>query len=191
MGDNPIENAPSIKTDAWMAALKVDYNIDKRFGIGIGSDYLSGRNMNSTSANVTYFNPLYGTHHKFYGFMDYFYVSSPHRNVGLWDSYLNLKVNSTEKLSWQVALHHFEAAAKVIDYSGNMVGSTLGNEADLTFGYNLMKDVKLTGGYSQMFTASSMKYVKNILPPQNMKPVQNWIWLSINITPEIIVSKSK
>jgi hypothetical protein len=191
MGNNPVKNSPSVKTNAWMVAAKVDYNIDKRFGIGIGSDYLSGSNMNSTSAKITYFNPLYGTHHKFYGFMDYFYVSSPHRNVGLWDSYLNLKLNATEKLSWQLALHHFEATGNVIDYSGNRSGPTLGNEADLTFGYNVMKDVKLTGGYSQMFTGNSMKYVKNILPNQSMKPVQNWIWLSLNITPEIIVSKSK
>jgi hypothetical protein len=123
--------------------------------------------------------------------MDYFYVSSPHRNVGLWDFYLNLNLDATEKLSWQLALHHFEATGKVIDYSDNRVGSTLGNEADLTFGYKVMKDVKLTGGYSQMFTGSSMKYVKNVLPNQSMKPVQNWIWLSLTITPEIIVSKSK
>ena len=191
MGNKPVKNSSSIKTNAWMAAAKVDYNIDKRFGIGGGSDYLSGTNMNSTSAKVTYFNPLYGTHHKFYGFMDYFYVSSPHRNVGLWDSYLNLKLNATEKLSWQLALHHFEATGNVIDYSGNRSGHTLGNEADLTFGYNVMKDVKLTGGYSQMFTGNSMKYVKNILPNQSIKSVQNWIWLSLNITSEIIVSKSK
>jgi hypothetical protein len=191
MGNNPLKNSSSIKTSAWMAAAKLDYNIDKKFGIGIGSDYLSGNNMNSTSSTINYFNPLYGTHHKFYGFMDYFYVSSPHRNVGLWDFYLNLNLDATEKLSWQLAVHHFEATGKVFDYSGNRVGSTLGNEADLTFGYKVMKDVKLTGGYSQMFTGNSMKYVKNVLPNQSMKPVQNWIWLSLTITPEIIVSKSK
>jgi len=36
-----------------------------------------------------------------------------------------------------------------------------------------------------------MKYVKNIFPNQSMKSVQNWIWLSLNISPEIIISKSK
>jgi len=190
-GNNPIKNSPSIKTSAWMAAAKADYKIDEKFTLGIGSDYLSGSNMNQTSAKVTYFNPLYGTHHKFYGFMDYFYVSSPHKNVGLWDSYVNLNLNATEKLNFQLALHHFESTGKVIDYSGNTASSTLGNEADITFGYNIMKEVKLTGGYSQMFATNSMRYVKNILPNQSMKPVQNWIWLSLNITPEILISKSK
>jgi hypothetical protein len=191
MGSNPLKNSSSIKTNAWMAAAKADYNIDEKFKIGIGSDYLSGNNMNSTSSTISYFNPLYGTHHKFYGFMDYFYVSSPHDNVGLWDSYINLGLKTSEKLSWQLAVHHFESAGEVVDYSGNKAASSLGNEADLTFACNVMKDVKLTGGYSQMFTGSSMKYVKNILPGQSIKPLQNWLWLSININPDILIFKSK
>jgi hypothetical protein len=173
MGNNPLKNSSSIKTNAWMAAAKLDYNIDKKFRIGIGSDYLSGNNMNSTSSTINYFNPLYGTHHKFYGFMDYFYVSSSHDNVGLWDSYINMGLKTSEKLSWQLAVHHFESAGRVVDYSGKKAASALGNEADLTFAYTIMKDVKLTGGYSQMFTESSIKYVKNILPGQSMKPLQN------------------
>lgn len=190
-GRNPVKNASSIKTNAWMAAAKADYNFNKKIGLRIGSDYLSGRDMNSTSSSISYFNPLYGTGHKFYGSMDYFYVSSAHDNVGLWDSYVNLNLNAAEKLSWQIALHHFESAAKIINYSGGKAASALGNEADLTFGYKVMNDVKLTGGYSQMFTNTSMKYVKNILPNQSMKSLQNWVWLSININPDILVYKSK
>jgi hypothetical protein len=191
MGNNPLKNSSSIKTNAWMAAAKLDYNIDKKFRIGIGSDYLSGNNMNSTSSTINYFNPLYGTHHKFYGFMDYFYVSSSHDNVGLWDSYINIGLKTSEKLSWQLAVHHFESAGRVVDYSGKKAASALGNEADLTFTYNVMKDVKLMGGYSQLFTESSIKYVKNILPDQGIKPLQNWLWLSININPDILIFKSK
>ena len=191
MGNNPHKNSSSIKTNAWMAAAKADYNVDEKFRIGIGSDYLSGSNMNSTSSTITYFNPLYGTHHKFYGFMDYFYVSSSHNNVGLWDSYVNLNLNTSKNLNWQLAVHHFESTRDIIDYSGNKASSALGNEADLTFGYNVMKDVKLSGGYSQMFTGNSMKYVKNIQRDQNVKRVQNWVWLSININPDILIFKAK
>ena len=190
-GRNPVKNSSSIKTNAWMAAAKADYSFNKIIGLGIGSDYLSGRDMNSIPSNISYFNPLYGTGHKFYGSMDYFYVSSAHDNVGLWDSYVNLNLNAAEKLSWQIALHHFESAAKIINYPGGKAASALGNEADLTFGYKVMNDVKLTGGYSQMFTGPSMKYVKNILPNQSMKSLQNWVWLSININPDILIYKSK
>jgi len=190
-GNNPQKNASSMKTNAWMVSGKVDYNFTKKFSAGIGSDFLSGKDMNSTSRNISFFNPLYGTHHKFYGTMDYFYVSSGHHNVGLWDSYLNVNVNSPDKLNWQLAFHHFESAATVIDYSGKKAGSYLGNEVDLSFKYAAMKDVNLLGGYSQMFTNTSIKYVKNILPGQTMKPVQNWVWLSININPDVLIYKSK
>lgn len=190
-GRNPVKNAPSIKTNAWMASAKADYSFNKKVSLGIGSDYLSGRDMDATSSKITYFNPLYGTGHKFYGAMDYFYVSSAHDNVGLWDSYINLNLNAAEKLSWQIALHHFESAARVINYSDARAASALGNEADLAFGYKVMKDVKLSGGYSQMFTNPSMKFVKNISPNQKMRSLQNWVWLSININPDILVYKSK
>lgn len=190
-GNNPQKSLKSVKTNAWMAAFKADYNINKKIGIGVGSDYLSGKNMNSSTSTISFFNPLYGTHHKFYGFMDYFYVSSPYKNVGLWDSYLNINFTPANKFNSQIALHHFESAAKVINYSGSTASSTLGNEADLTFTYTIMKEVKLNGGYSQMFTNSSMKYVKNISPEQKIKPLQNWIWLSLNVNPEMIFSKLK
>ncbi len=191
MGNNPQKTSSTITTDAWMAAAKADYHFNKIFGLGIGSDYLSGKDMNSTSSTISYFNTLYATNHKFYGTMDYFYVSSPHHNVGLWDSYLNANINTSEKLGWQIAYHHFESAARVIDYSGSGASSSLGNEVDLSFAYSVMKDVKLTGGYSQMFTDPSMKYVKNILPHQSMKSLHNWVWLSININPDILLYKSK
>lgn len=190
-GNKPVKNSTSVKTNAWMASAKWDYNINKKLNAGIGSDYLSGAGMNSSSSKITYFNPLYGTGHKFYGFMDYFYVSSAHKNVGLWDSYFTLGLKTTEDLSWQIALHHFEAAAKVVDYSDAKVNATLGNEVDLTFNYKVMKDVNLFGGYSQMFTSTSMRYVKNVSPDQTMKSLQNWVWLSININPEIFLLKSK
>ena len=191
MGKNPQKNSSTISTDAWMAAVKADYQLNKIFSLGIGSDYLSGKDMNSTSSTITYFNPLYGTHHKFYGFMDYFYAGSPNRNVGLWDSYLDANINASEKMALQIAYHHFESAGGVINYSGGQASSALGNEVDLTFGYKVMKDVKLSGGYSQMFADASMKYVKNISPNQSMKSLQNWVWLSININPDILIFKSK
>jgi len=190
MGKKPEKSLPAAKTNAWMAAAKIDYNISKKFTAGLGTDYLSGNDMNSASRNVTAFNPLYGTHHKFYGFMDYFYVSSPHNNVGLWDSYLNLNFKSSERFDWQIALHHFESAAEIIKYDGGKAKAALGNEADLTFNYKIMTDVKLSGGYSQMFTNTSMKYVKNISPTQNMKQLQNWVWLSLNFNPNILIFKN-
>ena len=43
----------------------------------LGFDFLSGDDK-STTDKVEGFDPLHGTHHKFYGYMDYFYVGNPH-----------------------------------------------------------------------------------------------------------------
>lgn len=190
-GRTPVKNASSINTNAWMAAAKADYDFNNKFSLGVGSDYLSGRDMNATSSDITYFNPLYGTHHKFYGSMDYFYGSSGHNNAGLWDTYVHLNLNAAQKLSWQMAGHHFESAGRVINYSGGEAGSSLGNEVDLSLQYKVMKSIKLGGGYSQMFTDPSMRYVKSILPNHSIKSLQNWVWMSINVNPDILIYKSK
>lgn len=190
-GRNPVKNTSTIKTNAWMTAAKADYMINDKVTLGIGSDYLSGRDMNSASSDISYFNPLYGTHHKFYGSMDYFYGSSGHDNTGLWDSYVNMQLNKAEKLSWQLAIHHFESAGAIYNFSAVKTSSALGNEADISFNYKIMKDVQLSGGYSQMFVNPSMKFVKGFSPNQKLKSLQNWIWLSINIHPEILIYKSK
>lgn len=190
LGNIPSQSSAT-KTRAWMASVKADYHVNSNVSFGAGSDYLSGRDMNSSSTTLNYFDPLYGTHHKFYGYMDYFYAGSGNSNAGLWDSYLDLNVNTSKKFGLQLVLHHFEAAARVIDYSGNTASSSLGNEADITFNYKIMSDVKLSGGYSQMFTDPSMRYVKQIDPAKEMQSIQNWVWLSVNVNPSVILHKSK
>jgi hypothetical protein len=175
------------RTSAWMGSLSGNYALSKKISAGLGSDYLSGKDMDNRSSTVSSFNPLFGTHHKFYGHMDYFYVSSPHKNVGLWDSYINTSYKSSANTTYQLALHHFEAAGKIINYRNKKAGSVLGHEIDLSFQHQLLNDVKLTGGYSQIFNTNSMRYVKSISENQKMKPAQNWVWLSINIQPEILL----
>ena len=173
-----------------MAAIKLNYAVNNKWELNAGTDYLSGKDMNSTSATISYFNPLYGTHHKFYGSMDYFYVSSGHDNTGLVDIYLGTIINATPQFSTQFALHHFSAAALVEDAQQKSTDRYLGTEADITLAYKLIKEVTLSGGYSQMFTGPSMKMVKNISSSQILSNNQNWIWLMINVNPQIIL-KSK
>ncbi|MEO9209730.1 MAG: alginate export family protein [Ginsengibacter sp.] len=186
-GNKPVINSAEIKTSAWMTAIKVGYQVDKKWTATIGSDYLSGRDMNTSSTTITSFDPLYATGHKFYGSMDYFYVSSAHQNVGLWDSYIGVQFKPSEKIESQLTFHHFEAAAKVVNSNNQSVSKNLGNEVDWSFNYSIMDDVKMSGGYSQMFTNSSMKNVKNIANNQTMKATQNWFWLSFNFNPRILL----
>jgi hypothetical protein len=48
-------------------------------------EYLYGKDMNDTSSDVKSFNSLYGTNHKFNGWVDYFYVGNHAESIGLVD----------------------------------------------------------------------------------------------------------
>ena len=174
------------KTSATLLSAVVDYKINKPSKIGLGIDYLSGDNTNKPTQEATnIFNPLYGTHHKFYGIMDYFYTGNPHGNVGLLDTYVRYSTVINPKLSISAVGHFFNSGAKI--YQNNQKKSNyLGSELDLSFNYNIMKNISLTGGYSNFFNTESLQYLKKT---PNARGNQDWVWLSLNINPQIFKAK--
>ena len=174
------------KTSATLLSAVVDYKINKPSKIGLGIDYLSGDNTNKPTQEATnIFNPLYGTHHKFYGIMDYFYTGNPHGNVGLLDTYVRYSTVINPKLSISAVGHFFNSGAKI--YQNNQKKSNyLGSELDLSFNYNIMKNVSLTGGYSNFFNTESLRYLKKT---PNARGNQDWVWISLNINPQIFKAK--
>ena len=174
------------KTSATLLSAVVDYKINKPSKIGLGIDYLSGDNTNKPTQEATnIFNPLYGTHHKFYGIMDYFYTGNPHGNVGLLDTYVRYSTVINPKLSISAVGHFFNSGAKI--YQNNQKKSNyLGSELDLSFNYNIMKNVSLIGGYSNFFNTESLRYLKKT---PNARGNQDWVWLSLNINPQIFKAK--
>ena len=174
------------KTSATLLSAVVDYKIYKPSKIGLGIDYLSGDDTNkNTQTSTNVFNPLYGTHHKFYGIMDYFYTGNPHGNVGLLDTYVRYSSVINPKLSISAVGHFFNSGAKI--YQNNQKKSNyLGSELDLSFNYNIMKNVSLTGGYSNFFNTESLRYLKKT---PNARGNQDWVWISLNINPQIFKAK--
>lgn len=57
-----------------MVSATAAYAFNKTWGAVVGFDYLSGDKGGGDKFKA--FDPLYGTHHKFYGAMDYFYASA-------------------------------------------------------------------------------------------------------------------
>ena len=174
------------KTSATLLSAVVDYKINKPSKIGLGIDYLSGDDTNkNTQTSTNVFNTLYGTHHKFYGIMDYFYTGNPHGNVGLLDTYVRYSSVINPKLSISAVGHFFNSGAKI--YQNNQKKSNyLGSELDLSFNYNIMKNVSLTGGYSNFFNTESLRYLKKT---PNARGNQDWVWISLNINPQIFKAK--
>ena len=152
----------------------------------VGWDYLSGNDAFSSSKTSHRFDPLYGTPHKFWGLMDYFYAGSGSPTGGLSNPYLKIKYTSANKrFSAELTNHYFMLANNQKDVAGNPVSKYLGTEFDLTTGYKLNKFIQATLGLSYMSATQSMEYAKNINPgAAHLNPV--WAYLQLNITPEFL-----
>ena len=179
-------NAGKSQVSAYLLALKGMYDISPKVALTGGVDYLSGEGNTDNHAVINAFNPLFGTHHKFYGAMDYFFASSFANNLnpGLADIYVGINVKPETKLTLSANYHYFSTTSDV--YRENLkLNRGLGSEIDLQCDWAIAKDVKLSGGYSTMFGTASMDFVKG----GNHSTWQDWGWLSINVSPRIFYSK--
>lgn len=173
------KNKSAESVSAFMGSVKAAYTIDAQWGINWGYDYLSGDNESGEKMKA--FDPLYGTHHKFYGAMDYFYASAWLASApGLQDAQLGISFKASPKVSMQLNYHYFATAAKLDD-----IKKGLGSEVDYQLDWSVMKDVKLSAGYSIMRGTKSMDAVKG----GDHKRWQDWGWVSVNINPRILFVK--
>nr|WP_321409982.1 alginate export family protein [uncultured Carboxylicivirga sp.] len=158
----------------------------------IGVDYLSGDDS-STGDKLEGWSPSYGTNHKFYGFMDYFYVGNGHgganaQSAGLLDIYLKTSFKISEKSSLMGHLHYFSAPEERTNATtGEAYSGSLGTELDLVYSYKIAPEFTLKAGYSQMFGISdAMKQLKFGNPSSDIKGTQAWGWIMVAFTPKFL-----
>lgn len=176
MGKNRMDRDVS----AYMFAAKGQYNFTPMFSAALGLDYLSGQEADNEKA--TNFDPLYGTHHKFYGTMDYFYAS-PFGNRGLVDFYGSLIFKPANKLIIDLTYHNFSSQQPITVADVEKKG--LGSEIDLTVTYPIRPYIVLQGGYSMMFGTDAFFQTKG----GSKDRAQNWAFLSLNVNPTIFKGK--
>ncbi|PJJ83797.1 alginate export family protein [Mucilaginibacter auburnensis] len=173
----------SLALNAYMLTASVAYKAGK-MSYTAGWDYLSGNNAFSTSKTNHRFDPLYGTPHKFWGYMDYFYAVSGAPNGGLSDPYLKVKLTAN-RFSAELAGHYFMLGADQKDVSGQALNKHLSTELDFTAAYKLNSLTTVDLGLSYMAATRSMEYAKNLTPGStNLSPV--WAYLQINIKPDFL-----
>jgi hypothetical protein len=141
-----------------------------------GYEIISGTDYDKVEKNNS-FTPLYGTNHKFNGFMDYFYVGNHLGNVGLQDAYAKF-ATSKNKTAFNADLHFFASAAKISATADNY----LGTELDLSLTQTLNPATKITFGYSQLFGSSSMEILKG----GSKGTTNNWAYLMITVMPKFL-----
>jgi len=180
------KNQKDKSKSAFYTGGELTYACCKDWTAGVAFQYLSGNDQVNPSDKDQEFSTLFGTGHKFNGWMDYFYAGSSHKGVGLLDLYLPVTYKKG-KLSSEFQLHHFRAAADVkVDASvGQTMDATLGTEVGIMFSYALAPEVNISGGYSQMFATETMEALKG----GDKDEIQNWAWLMITFNPVFFKSE--
>lgn len=175
-----------VAKNAMLASMDFQYTGIQNYRVTLGGDYLSGDDPETNDEDES-FNPLFGTHHKFYGFMDYFYVGNPHNNLGLLDIYLKNTISLGDKATLIAHLHNFSFPIEVTDAENDEMSSNAGTEIDLVGAFTLKQGVMLKLGYSQMFATKTMEVVKG----GQRDMLNNWGWVMIDFNPVIFVSSKK
>jgi len=172
------------KVSALYYTANLGYKIIDGFKVGLGYEYLSGKDTNDADADIKTFAPLFGTNHKFNGWMDYFYVGYGN-STGLQD------INATfaykkGKFSAVLKPHLFSAAADVYNGTDKMDAS-LGTEIDLNLGYKISKNIKFNAGYSKMIGTETLEVLKGGDKGEN----SSWTWMMFTIKPNLFSHTTK
>ncbi|APU09479.1 alginate export family protein [Cellulophaga lytica] len=162
---------------AYLASLDFSLKASDKITLGAGLELISGNDADAGETGA--FFPLYGTNHKFNGFMDYFYVGNHANSVGLLDVHIsaNFKLNDTSSL--MVKALNFSAEQELA--SGD---KSLGTEVDLVFSKKF-KGYGLAIGYSQMFANDGMYELKETTKDASAGG-QNWAWAMLTIKPKFL-----
>ena len=162
---------------AYLAGLDLSFKASDKVGLGVGTEIISGNDAEAGSTGA--FFPLYGTNHKFNGFMDYFYVGNHANSVGLFDVHASANFKLGAKSSLLV---------KVLNFSGEQElpsgEKQLGTELDLVYSQGF-KGFALKAGYSQMFASDGMYELKGVSEDLAASG-QNWAWLMLVIKPKFL-----
>lgn len=182
------KDAAERDVSAWLIAASVTFTTSLT-PLTLGVDYLSGSDRNDTDNRA--FNPLYGTNHKFYGFMDFFYVGNNHgqagRTAGLLDIYAQAKFKLGEKSALVAHVHHFQSPTTVYAEEGSTeeLSSSLAEEIDLVYNLNISPEVNFKLGYSQLFSTESLEALKGRV---ERKGVNQWAWAMLTFQPTFFLN---
>ncbi|HWB27527.1 MAG TPA: alginate export family protein [Chitinophagaceae bacterium] len=166
----------------------LQYGVSKKFSVGPGIDYTTG-GASGTTSNT--FDPLYGTPHKFWGLMDYYYAAGAFGKSGLTDYYIKARYKASDRFWLTTELHQFSSAERVVNTTDPPgTNKSFGQEVDIVASYSLTRQIMFEGGYSHYFSTALLTSptVKNVT---HAKSGANWAYISLNIKPELLTGSKK
>lgn len=168
-------------TMAWYAGMDFSVKISDGLSLTLGGEWQSGQDSTDKSdRHVHNFSTLYGSNHSFNGYMDYFTKPSDTKNSGLMDLYLKVDSKCCKKHRLSCDLHYFSLTNKFPDkVSGGTMDPFLAAEADLTYKYNIIKEVELNVGYSFLAGTKTLQSVAG----GNAAHTAHWAYLMLVVKP--------
>lgn len=155
---------------AYLASLDASYKASDKVGLGLGAELISGAEAGKTAG----FFPLFGTNHKFNGFMDRFYVGNHAGGNGLIDIHASVKAKLGNGYSLLAKGLYFKEESQT--------KNDLGTELDLVLAKKF-NGYTVKAGYSQFFESDDFPN-----PAGNTagKDTQNWAFLMLIIKPKFL-----
>lgn len=147
---SPGQARSTIRASLLSASLRYDLGPSPDVTLGTGYTRLSGDDTPGDN-ELSQFNTLFATNHKFYGFMDYF----PGRGApfGLQDVHAQTSIRVSNQVNLAAKAHHFVQA----ESTPNRALQTLGDELDLTVTYEFAEPVSFRAGLSAFLPGEAME----------------------------------
>ena len=177
--------------DAFMGSVKARVSPSDIYNIYVGYDYLSGDKYFAVPPEgylgmvfhdkIRGFCPLFGSHHEFYGAMDFFYVDSYVGGFtpGLQNAYVGGTVTPVKGLNINPAYHFFAIAT---DLDG--LKKPLGHQVELSIDYTFAKFVRVGIGYSYMRGTETMEILQRVSENRQL----HWGWVMLSVTPTLFTT---
>lgn len=177
--------------NAYMGSVKATVTPNEMYNLYAGYDYLSGDNFPITvngGFGLIYhkeargFSPLFGSHHEFYGAMDFFYLNSYVHNFspGLQNLYVGGNVSPVPGLKINAAYHFYGITADLKTGDGYL-NKALGHEVELNVGYTFAKFVTVGAGYTYMRGTETMVVLQQSTDYRRL----HWGWVMLSVNPTI------
>ena len=175
--------------DAYMGSVKVDVKPSEKYNLFAGYDFLSGDKYFAVPPEgslglvhhdkVRGFNAIFGSHHEFYGAMDFFYISNYVGGFtpGLQNLYVGCNTKFIDGLDLG-ASYHFYAIATDLNY---LDSKTLGHEVEFLASYAFNKAVSVSAGYTFMRGSETMVKLQHVSEQRQL----HWGWVMLAVKPEL------
>jgi hypothetical protein len=166
-------------------AAKFSWDIFRNISLILGYDHYSGTDLSDSikvKTKTNSFSKLYGSNHRFLGYMDYFKKDIASENHGAGINNINIRIENTvsKNIMSQITWHWFALDKEYLSAT-NKVDRYLGSEIDLMLTYKAGNDISLKAGYSFMVPARSLEIIGEI--PEGKSRLAQFGWLQVQFAP--------